>query len=35
LLPNLENLNSPLNLNWSALAIWQEKAVELIARSGF
>ena len=35
LLPNLENLNSPLNLNWSALAIWQEKAVELIAKSGF
>lgn len=35
LLPDLENLNSPLNLNWSALAIWQEKAVELIARSGF
>ena len=35
MLPNLENLNSPSNLDWSALAIWQEKAVELIARSGF
>ncbi|MCH1415557.1 MAG: extracellular solute-binding protein [Candidatus Actinomarina sp.] len=35
LLPNIDTLNSPENLNWSALAIWQEKAVELIAKAGF
>jgi len=28
LLPNIDTLNSPENLNWSALAIWQEKAVD-------
>ena len=35
LLPNIDTLNSPENLNWSALALWQEKAVELIAKAGF
>lgn len=35
LLPEIESLNSPENLNWSALSIWQEKAVELIAQAGF
>ena len=35
LLPDIDSLNSPANLNWSALAIWQEKAVELIAAAGF
>jgi iron(III) transport system substrate-binding protein len=35
LLPEIGSLNSPENLNWSALAIWQEKAVELIAQAGF
>ena len=35
LLPDINSLNSPSNLNWSALALWQEKAVELIAQAGF
>jgi iron(III) transport system substrate-binding protein len=35
LLPDIDSLNSPSNLNWSALALWQEKAVELIAQAGF
>ena len=35
LLPEISSLNSPSNLNWSALALWQEKAVELIAQAGF
>ena len=35
LLPEINSLNSPSNLNWSALALWQEKAVELIAQAGF
>ena len=35
LLPEIDSLNSPSNLNWSALALWQEKAVELIAQAGF
>ena len=35
LLPEIASLNSPEDLNWSALALWQEKAVELIAQAGF
>jgi len=35
LLPDINSLNSPSNLNWSALSLWQEKAVELIAQAGF
>ena len=35
LLPEIDSLNSPEDLNWSALALWQEKAVELIAKAGF
>ncbi|MDA9676912.1 extracellular solute-binding protein [bacterium] len=35
LLPGIDSLNSPEDLNWSALALWQEKAVELIAQAGF
>ena len=35
LLPEIDSLNSPEDLNWSALALWQEKAVELIAQAGF
>ena len=35
LLPDIDSLNSPEDLNWSALALWQEKAVELIAKAGF
>ena len=35
LLPDIDSLNSPSNLNWSALSLWQEKAVELIAQAGF
>ena len=35
LLPEIASLNSPEDLNWSALALWQEKAVELIAKAGF
>ena len=35
LLPDIDSLNSPEDLNWSALALWQEKAVELIAQAGF
>ena len=35
LLPDIDSLNSPADLNWSALALWQEKAVELIAAAGF
>ena len=35
LLPDINSLNSPSNLNWSALALWQEKAVELIAQAGY
>ena len=35
LLPDIDSLNSPGDLNWSALALWQEKAVELIAAAGF
>ena len=35
LLPEIDSLNSPQDLNWSALALWQEKAVELIAQAGF
>jgi len=35
LLPEIDSLNSPQDLNWSALALWQEKAVELIAKAGF
>ena len=35
LLPEVDSLNSPKDLNWSALALWQEKAVELIAKAGF
>ncbi len=35
LLPSIDTLNSPEDLNWSALALWQEKAVELIAKAGF
>ena len=35
LLPDVDSLNSPKDLNWSALALWQEKAVELIAKAGF
>ena len=35
LLPDIDSLNSPEDLNWSALALWQEKAVELIAAAGF
>lgn len=35
LMPDIKKLNSPQNLNWSALSLWQEKAVELIARAGF
>ena len=35
LLPELDSLNSPADLNWSALALWQEKAVELIAQAGY
>ena len=34
-LPNIDSLNSPQGLNWSALALWQELAVELIAKAGF
>ena len=35
LLPDIDSLNSPEDLNWSALSLWQEKAVELIAQAGF
>ena len=35
LLPDIDSLNSPEDLNWSALALWQEKAVELIVQAGF
>lgn len=35
LLPDINSLNSPSNLNWSALALWREKAVELIAQAGY
>ena len=34
-LPDIKSLNSPKGLNWSALALWQELAVELIAKAGF
>ena len=34
-LPDINSLNSPEDLNWSALSIWQEKAVELIAQAGY
>ena len=34
-LPDINSLNSPQGLNWSALALWQELAVELIAKAGF
>jgi len=35
LLPDINSLNAPTNLDWSALSLWQEKAVELIAQAGF
>ena len=35
LLPYINSLNAPPNLDWSALSLWQEKAVELIAQAGF
>tara|TARA_A100001011_G_scaffold324828_1_gene347377 strand:- start:648 stop:1724 length:1077 start_codon:yes stop_codon:yes gene_type:complete len=35
LLPDINSLNTPPNLDWSALSFWQEKAVELIVQAGF
>ena len=35
LLPDTDSLNSPQDLDWSALVSWQDKAVELIAKAGF
>ena len=34
-LPAIGSLNSPQDLNWSALALWQDLAVELIAQAGY
>ena len=35
LLPDINIVNSPEDLNWSALSLWQEKAVDLIAQAGY
>ncbi len=35
LLPDLNSLNSPKNLDWSELSLLQDKAIELIIKAGF
>lgn len=35
LLPDINSLNFPKDLNWSVLSLLQEKAVELIAQAGY